>query len=215
MHIDKIKIVLLASPRSGSSYLRSKIDGSTPIYGELLLKKSKDPISHVLQNVNPKQGWKSLLDSNRAPSITPGEKSLSVAINSDIVGLKIMGADFLLKNRNIAFRLFQEANIVVFIKPISFRRQVISLLNIRMGGVAHHYLNDTTKRKYLSESKRKLQLLQYAYCFINILVNRIICRILQHIAKIMRKNVIIADQRCFSEAQSEIALLINSITKKI
>ena len=200
----KIKIVLISSPRSGSSYLRTKIDGSNAIFGEVLLKGSQDPLAKQLRKFYVKDIWTVINDSKLLPSDVPGEPSNKGEIVSNFIGLKLMAIDFFNKNFLKSFMLFLKADLLVFTIPKSPFKQIKSLAKIRSGGYAHYYV-DEKKINQNSNLSNKNLILSFAIISANLFMQIIIF----FVSKILLKRIVLAKQTNFSPAQIKIKNFID------
>lgn len=204
MSPPKFRILIVASPRSGSSYLRSSVDGTNPIFGEILLKTSTDPLSLQLLNVEPRSLWDYLSTCDRSPSAVPGEPSMAGRNFGHVVGVKVMGAEFLGRNYKRALHLFLGADLIVFIWPVSFFRQVWSLYRIRMGGSAHYYVQGEKGRDQHRHGSQAFVPRAFLKSFLVILANRIACILLDALARGLGKQRLLAHQSQLVSAQRSV-----------
>lgn len=140
-----VNILVVSTPRSGSSALISDINGQgEAIFGELLLPTCPvDLRSNLLVAPNP---FEFLQRCGYQPSNTPG---IAVEIYNPLdlepvrrfTGFKIMSYHAL-KNLSFFFRCVINADKIVILVPASFKRQIISLAKVRAGGDAHYYASE-------------------------------------------------------------------------
>jgi hypothetical protein len=139
-----VRVLVVAVPRSGSSALRVAIDSKAPIFGELLLRNPTDEAAKVFQR-NLKAGmdaWHALELLRFSPSTTPGVESSKYFQDHSserVLGFKLMSTQAIKWFLQFC-KLLRGADIVVFLFPRSFIRQVFSLWRIRLGGEPHHYI---------------------------------------------------------------------------
>lgn len=201
MSLRKFRILIVASPRSGSSYLRSSIDGTNPIFGEILLKTSTDPLSLELLTVEPRLLWDYLSTCDRSPSVVPGNPSVAGRNFGHFVGVKVMGSEFFGRNFKRVLYLFLGADLIVFIRPVSFFRQIQSLYKIRMGGYAHYYVQGEKVRDQHHNGSRVFDHKAYLKSFMVILVNRIACIMINALALGLGKQSLLAHQNDLETTQ--------------
>lgn len=206
--LRKLRIVVLATPRSGSSYLRTRIDGSRPIFGELLLKTSDDPLTASLRRVRPSEAWPLLATENRKPSDTPGAGSQSGPNRAPFVGLKIMASEFFNRNARMALSMLRDSDVIVVVTPLSLRKQIKSLYKIRQGGYAHYYVagDKMAAPSKLAAAPDFRALLK---CIAVICANRTMLSAIHLYARFLRPKIVVAAQRDFKPAQKELMTFIN------
>jgi hypothetical protein len=138
-----INVLVVATPRSGSSALISDLDGQgDAIFGELLLPTSPlDLRSTLLSSLNP---FEFLKCCGYIPSKIPGVAVVRVGPGDPVVphrfsGFKIM-AYHAFRNMPFFYRCVKYSDVIVTLKPISIKRQISSLAKISAGNHAHSYV---------------------------------------------------------------------------
>lgn len=202
-----INVLVLSTPRSGSSALISNIDGcGEAIFGELLLTTSPSKLrSKLLSNLNP---FEVLKCCDYVPSNIPGVAAVrntsgDMVFLQRFVGFKIM-AYHALKNITFFIRCVKCSHVIVVLKPLSIRRQIISLAKIRAGNHAHYYV-----KKLSNDIGIKPSLGHIFVSFFVIFINNSLLFLNIAILKLfLHKKVVVGSQRDLKKLTDKILGLV-------
>ena len=166
-----IKVLVIATPRSGSSSLISNIDGhGSAIFGEILLPSFDQYFVNSL--IASKHPFEFLLKVGWRPSTIPGVAAEPLTqyeqFDERFIGFKVM-ALHVIKYPLLSIRSIINCDYIIFIRPCSFIRQIKSLARINDGQDPHYYANGSQ-----NSTPKQVKFRSYIRSFIIISANNIL-----------------------------------------